>query len=81
MYKKWLYSGSAIFLFSITVGIIATVWNVYRSFEELERNESAGIGAVGKSIENALAWNILALFGVGIGIVMISVGIYKRYRR
>lgn len=80
-YKKWLYGGLVVFLFSSVVGLLGTVWSIYGSFDELKSAENAGIGSVGVGIENALYSTILGLFGSVVGITLILVGIIKAYRR
>ncbi len=69
-YRKLLYGGIIFFVLSILVGISGTVWNIYGSFNALEKTESAGIGAVGTSIERALIFTIICLAGSVVGIVM-----------
>ena len=69
--------GIVLVILSPLAGIIGTVWSLYGSFNALERNESAGIGAVGGEIANALIFTICGLLGAIIGVVMIIIGIRK----
>ncbi len=80
-YRKWLYSGIAIFIGSLLVGILGTIWGVYSSFDALETAESAGIGLVGAGIQNALIFTIVGLVGSAFGIVLIVIGGVKAYRK
>lgn len=66
--------GIVLVILSPLVGIIGTVWSIYGSFQALERNESAGIGAVGGMIFFALIFTICGILGVLIGAVMIIIG-------
>ncbi|HKX83311.1 MAG TPA: hypothetical protein VJL58_03735 [Pyrinomonadaceae bacterium] len=79
--KKLLYIGLAVFLLSLVIGFAGTAWSIYDSFGALEEAENAGIGAVGISIERALAFSILSVAGSVIGIgLMIFAGIKMRSR-
>ncbi|MBK8465228.1 MAG: MotA/TolQ/ExbB proton channel family protein [Chloracidobacterium sp.] len=78
-YRKLLYSGVIIFLLSILLGIIGTLWNIYGSFDALEKTESAGIGAVGDGIARALIFTIVSLAGCAVGFgMMIYAGVKLR---
>jgi hypothetical protein len=75
--RKLLYLGLAIFLLSLVVGFAGTAWSIYSSYEALEQAENAGIGAVGVSIESALAFSILSVAGSVVGIGLMIYGAIK----
>lgn len=79
-YKKWLYTGIAIFVGSLLLGTLGTVWRMYSSFAALETAENAGIGPVGAGIENALIFTAGGLVGSALGTVLIVIGGVKAYR-
>ena len=79
-YRKWLYSGMAIFVVSTLGAIIGIGWGISSSFEALKTNESAGIGAVGGGIYTALIFNILFLITGLVGIALLVIGCIKGYR-
>jgi biopolymer transport protein ExbB/TolQ len=81
-YKKWLFSGIIIFIVSILVGILGTVWGIYNSFDALKTNEGAsGIGEVGAGLENAVFASAFSLIGSLIGLILIVIGGVKAYRQ
>jgi biopolymer transport protein ExbB/TolQ len=79
-YKKWLYSGLAIFIGSNVAGILGIIWGVFSSFDALKANESAGIGAVGGGIEKALFFTVFFLITGFVGFVILIIGILKMRR-
>lgn len=79
-YKKWLYSGIAIFVGSLLVGILGTIYGVYDSFDALKRSGDEGIGVVGADIQNALIFTTAGIVGSVLGTALISVGGVKAYR-
>lgn len=79
-YKKWIYSGAAIFIGSSVAGILGTLWGVFSSFDALKTNESAGIGAVGGGIEKALFFTVFFLITGFVGFVILIIGILKMRR-
>lgn len=79
-YRKFLYIGLAVFLLSTIVGFAGTAWSVYDSFEALEQAENAGIGAVGVSIESALAFSIVGVAGSVLGLGLMIYGAIKMSR-
>lgn len=80
-YKKWLYSGIIIFVASLTIGFLGVFWFINNSFNALKTNETAGIGAVGNAIENAIYFNIFAIIGKLTGIIFIVIGGIKAYKQ
>jgi biopolymer transport protein ExbB/TolQ len=79
-YKKWLYTGAAIFTGSSVAGVLGTLWGVFSSFDALKTNESAGIGAVGGGIEKALFFTVFFLITGLAGFVILIIGIFKMRR-
>lgn len=79
-YKKWLFSGAAIFLGSSVAAVIAVYWGISSSFAALETNESASIDAVQGGIETAFFFNLVFAVTGLIGIVLIAIGSIKAYR-
>ncbi|HSK74125.1 MAG TPA: MotA/TolQ/ExbB proton channel family protein [Pyrinomonadaceae bacterium] len=79
-YKKWLFGGAVLFLGSIVVGILGTVWGIYSSFKVLGNSE-AGIGSVGAGIENALIFTVFAIIGSIVGMILMIIGGIKAYRQ
>ena len=73
-HKKLLYGGIAVFLVSVLVGVAGSAGSIYGSFDAMEMNESAGIGAVGAGIYRALVFSALGLIGtlVGAGMIIFS---------
>lgn len=76
-YRKLLYCGITVFLVSTLVGIVGTVWNIYGSFDALEKTESSGIGSVGAGIERALIFTIISLAGCVVGFGMMVYAVLK----
>lgn len=80
-YRKWLYNGTIIFVISILVGILGTIWGIYSSFDALKTSEGAkGIDDVGTGIENAVFAGAFSLIGGLIGLILITIGGVKAYR-
>ena len=69
--------GIVLVILSPLVGIAGTIWSIYGSFEALERNESAGIGAVGAEIQGALIFTICGILGTIVGVLLIVFGIRR----
>ncbi|MFN0138760.1 MAG: MotA/TolQ/ExbB proton channel family protein [Pyrinomonadaceae bacterium] len=69
--------GIVLVILSPLVGIAGAIWSVYRSFEAMERNESAGIGAVGGEILSALIFTIAGIIGTIVGVLLIVFGIRR----
>lgn len=79
-YKKWIYSGLAIFAGSVAAGVIGTLWGISSSFRALETNETASIDAVRGGIEWAFFSPILFACTALIGLVFVVVGSVRSYR-
>lgn len=62
------------------IGFFGAFFGVYSSFAALEGAESAGIGAVGDGIRNALVSTVIGLAGSIVGVVLFVVGTVKRDR-
>jgi biopolymer transport protein ExbB/TolQ len=79
-YKKWLYSGAAIFIVSNIAGLVGLAWGIYSSFDALKTNESAGIGAVGEGIGSALFFTVFFLITGFVGFLLFIIGVLKMRR-
>lgn len=79
-YKKWLVSGTAIFIGSNIAGVIGAIWGISSSFEALKTNETASIGAVGGGIEKALFFTVFFLITGFLGLVILIIGLLKMRR-
>jgi biopolymer transport protein ExbB/TolQ len=79
-YKKWLYSGAAIFIGSNIAGLVGLASGIYSSFDALKTNESAGIDAVGDGIGSALFFTYFFLITGFVGFLIFLVGILKMRR-
>ena len=79
--SKLTIAGIAAVIICPLVGLGGTVWNIYGSFDLIKTNESAGIGAVGGAIFEALLFCLLGIFGSLVGLIMIIVGIREAKRR
>jgi biopolymer transport protein TolQ len=71
-WKVWVMSGILLML----AGMFGTVWGIYRSFQSLATEQTAGIGAVGDAIGFAL---ICCLGGIAAMIPLI-IGLVKLYK-
>lgn len=71
------FVGIVLVIISPLLGIAGTIWGIYGSFEALETNESAGIGAVGAEIQKALVFTICGILGTVVGVLLIVFGIRK----
>jgi biopolymer transport protein ExbB/TolQ len=79
-YRKWIYSGAAIFIVSNVAGLVGIASGIYSSFDALKTTESAGIGAVGGGIEKALFFTVFFLITGFVGFLIFIVGILKMRR-
>jgi len=79
-YKKWLYSGAAIFVLSNVAGLVGLASGIFSSFDAMRGNEAAGIGAVGDGISSALFFSFFFLITSFVGFSMFLVGILKMRR-
>ena len=75
-----MVGGVVLLTVSILIGLGGTIWGIYSSFDALHTNESAGIGAVGGGIQNALVSTIVSIIGSAIGIILIIVGAIRSRR-
>ncbi len=73
--------GLLVLLIGPLVGISGTIWHIYGSFDAMGRAESAGIWAVGDSIQTALIFTILGLLGAILGISLFVFGKIIRDKR
>jgi hypothetical protein len=76
-HKKLIYSGTAILIASILIGTLGVFWFIHNSFESLRTNQTAGIGAVGASIEYAIVSSVFGIIGILTGLIFIIVGAVK----
>jgi uncharacterized membrane protein len=79
-YKKWIYSGVAIFIGSVVAGILVPFWGISSSFKALEKAETAGIETVQGGIEWALYSTVFFIVTALVGLVLVVVGSVKAYR-
>ena len=77
---KLISIGLVLLMVSILVGLGGTVWGIYRSFGSMVTNESAGIGAVGAGIFEALIFSIVGLIGFLAGVALIIVSLVRSRR-
>ena len=78
--KNLFYSGIVLFTISISAGIIVPLWWFLQAFNSLRMNETAGIGAVGGAVGNAITIYIIVAFGAVIGIILSIFGRLKMQR-
>ncbi|MGI8467705.1 MAG: hypothetical protein ACR2N3_04565 [Pyrinomonadaceae bacterium] len=76
-YRKWLYSGAIILSASLVAGVLGIVLGIHSSFNSLNMDETAGIGAVGGSVVNAL----FSIIGSVFGLILIAIGGFKAYQQ
>jgi len=79
-YKKWLYSGVAIFIVSNVAGLVGLAAGIYSSFDAMRAPESAGIDAVGDGIGSALFFTFFFLITGFVGFLIFILGILKMRR-
>ena len=79
-YKRWLYTGAAIFVLSNVAGLAGLASGIYSSFDAMRGNEAAGIGPVGDGISSALFFSVFFLITSFVGFLIILVGILKMRR-
>jgi len=76
--QKWIVSGTGILLVSLVTGVGGTAWFIHKSFDSLRFNETAGIGAVGGALFEALLVTVVVGFiGSLAGILIVIVGVVK----
>lgn len=79
-YKKWLYSGAAIFIGSNIAGLVGLASGIYSSFDAMRATESAGIDAVGDGIGSALFFTVFFLITGFVGFLLFIIGVLKMRR-
>lgn len=78
--KNLFYSGIILFTLSLSSGMIVTLWGFLQAFNSLRMNETAGIGAVGGAIGNAMIIYIIVAIAAVIGIILSIFGRLKMQR-
>jgi biopolymer transport protein ExbB/TolQ len=74
LWKIFIIGGGILFI----LGLIGTPVGIYMSFDALDANESAGIGAVGDGIGFALISNIVSIIGSLLLIVGVVLLVLKK---
>ncbi len=72
------FIGLFLFVVSTLGGLIGTFYGIYSSLAGLDAAESAGIGAVGDGIQNALISSAAGFIGSILGILLLVIGTIKR---
>lgn len=78
--RKLIPTGLVLLIVSVVVGLLGTVWGISRSFGSMVTNESAGIGAVGGGIFEALIFSIVGIIGFLAGLALIIVSLVRSRR-
>ncbi|MEQ1646814.1 MAG: MotA/TolQ/ExbB proton channel family protein [Pyrinomonadaceae bacterium] len=78
--RKLISIGLVFLIVSVAVGLLGTAWGVSRSFGSMVTNESAGIGAVGGGIFEALIFSIVGIIGFLAGVALLIVGLVRSRR-
>lgn len=78
--RKLIPTGLVLLIASVVVGLLGTVWGISRSFGSMVTNESAGIGAVGGGIFEALIFSIVGIIGFLAGLALIIVSLVRSRR-
>ena len=78
--RKLISIGLVLLIVSVAVGLLGTVWGMSRSFGSKVTNESAGIGAVGGGIFEALIFSIVGIIGFLAGVALIIVSLVRSRR-
>lgn len=69
--RKLILIGIVLLIVSVVVGFVGTMWGMSRSLGWKVPNESAGIGAVGGGIFEALMFSIVGIIGFVAGAVLV----------
>lgn len=80
-YKKWIVAGGIVFLGSAAAAVIVTYWGIYAAFDAIESNPAPSLDSVQSGIETALFGNIVFGITALLGLVCLTIGCVKAYRR